>query len=84
VEVAVKKWKETGDALADAMAALQVERMEKIEDMRADGWFTALEFAERAGIDRQTAKARLDKSDKVERCKVRVANQPTTAYRLKR
>lgn len=79
----VRAWKEAGDALADAMAALNVKQVRKIDDMRADGWFTAREFAARCGRDTQTVKAMLDKSSKFERCEARVGSTRVTAYRLK-
>ena len=70
-------------AVAIAMRTLGIERIERIEVLQEQGWFTSKEFAQQAGIDRQTAKAMLDKSDKFERCAASSGAHRVTAYRLK-
>lgn len=80
----VKKatWKTTGDALADAMAALNVAQRRTIESLRPEGWFLASEFADRCGTSADRARRKLQ-CDKFDTQSCRVGRNYATAFRLK-
>lgn len=78
----MKKWKQTGDALAEAVAASRHLMIPRIDDLRP-AWFTLNEYAKATGLARNKAERALAKPP-FERTPCMVNGRRAYAYRVRK